>query len=71
MTNTEGGIHLVADPGGAWALQANGVVISTHKSRTVAIRRGKQLADRHAESFTIHRKDGEVISTQSYEVKPL
>ena len=71
MTNTEGGIHLVANPGGAWAIEANGEVISTHRSRSVAIRRGHQLAKRHAESFSIHTRAGDVISTKSYEIKPI
>ena len=71
MTNTEGGVHLVANLDGPWAITANGVVLSTHKSRSVAIRTGQRLAKRHAQPFTIHRKDGEVISTKSYEVKPI
>jgi hypothetical protein len=70
MMNTESGFHVTPNPaGGGWAVQSNNAVVSTHDSRTVAIDTARKLARRYSESYTIHRKDGVVISTKSYEVK--
>jgi hypothetical protein len=72
MSNTIEGIHTTTNPKGTgWVNQANGVVLSSHKTKTVAVASGRLVAKRHGTQLTIHRKDGTVIATRSYAVSPL
>ena len=72
MSNTIDGIHTTTNPKGTgWVNQANGVVVSSHKTKRVAIASGRLVAKRHGAQYTIHRKDGTVINTRTYAVSPL
>ena len=72
MNNTEEGIHTTTDPNGTgWVNQANGVILSRHRKKPNAIAKGRRLAKRHGEQFVLHRKDGRVVETRSYEVSPI
>jgi hypothetical protein len=72
MSNEIEGIHTTTNPKGTgWVNQANGVVLSKHRTKLTAVSNGKQVARRHGEQLTIHRKDGTVIETRSYAVVPL
>jgi hypothetical protein len=51
--------------------QANGVVLSGHRTKKVAASSGRLVARRHGTQLTVHRKDGTVITTRSYAVSPL
>ena len=72
MPNTQGGVHVVTNPNGTgWVSQANGVIKSRHHSKPAAIAKARRLAKRHGEELIIHRADGAVIETRSYEVSPI
>ena len=72
MANTSNGIHTTTNPSGTgWVNQANGVVLTRHRTKQVAIGEGRLLAKRHGAQYTIHRKDGTVITTRSYAMAPL
>ena len=72
MSNTIEGIHTTTNrKGTGWVNQANGVVLSTHRVKAVAIASGRLVAKRHGTQLTVHRKDGTVIATRSYAVSPL
>ena len=71
LTFTDG-VHTTTNPKGTgWANQANGVVLTTHRTRATAIVKGRLMAKRHGTDYTIHRKDGSVIVTRSYAVGPI
>ena len=70
--NTDEGIHLTTNPNGTgWANVASGVVLTRHKTKDAAEAKGRRLARRHGERYTIHRQDGSIIETKSYAVVPL
>ncbi len=72
MSNTNDGIHTTTHPNGTgWVNQANGVVLTRHKTKVNAVADGRLLARRHGTSFTIHRVDGSVITTRSYAPGPI
>jgi hypothetical protein len=72
MSSSIDGIHTTTNPKGTgWANQANGVVLSSHKTKKVAVANGRLVARRHGTQFTIHRQDGPVINTRTYAVSPL
>jgi uncharacterized protein DUF2188 len=72
MANTIDGIHTTTNPKGTgWVNQANGVVLSSHKTKITAVASGRLVARRHGAQFTVHRKDGTVIQTRSYAVSPI
>jgi hypothetical protein len=72
MSNAIEGIHTTTNPKGTgWVNQANGVVLSSHKTKTVAVANGRLVAKRHGAQLTIHRVDGTVITTRTYAVSPL
>jgi hypothetical protein len=72
MNNTTGGVHTTTVENEiGWVNTANGKVLSRHRTKEAAIEEGRRIAKRHAEQFTIHRKDGSVIVTRSYEVSPI
>jgi uncharacterized protein DUF2188 len=72
MSNTIDGIHTTTNPKGTgWVNQANGVVLSSHKTKVNAIASGRLVARRHGTQYTVHRKDGTVIQTRTYAVSPL
>ena len=66
------GVHTTITPKGTgWANQANGAVLSTHRTTATAIVTGRLMAKRHGTDYTIHRKDGTVIQTRSYAISPI
>jgi hypothetical protein len=72
MSTQSDGIHTTTNPKGTgWANQSNGVVLSTHEFKSIAIDDGKMLAKRHGMQHTIHRRDGTVLQTKSYERTPI
>ena len=72
MSSSIEGIHTTTNPKGTgWVNQANGVVLSGHKTKKVAVASGRLVAKRHGTQLTVHRKDGTVIATRSYAVSPL
>ena len=72
MSNTTQGIHTTTHPKGTgWVNQAGGVVLTSHRDKVTAVEQGRLLAKRHGALYTIHRKDGTVVETKSYAVKPL
>jgi hypothetical protein len=72
MANSTDGIHTTTNPKGTgWANQGNGVVLSTHRTKAIAVADGRLLAKRHGAQYTIHRADGTVISTRSYAKSPI
>jgi hypothetical protein len=72
MADTTQGIHIVTDPKGTgWVTEAGGVVKTRHRSKGAAVKKGRANAKRHGEILTIHRRDGAVISSQTYAVAPL
>jgi hypothetical protein len=72
MSNTTDGIHTTTNPKGTgWANQAGGIVLSTHKNKPTAIAEARQLAKKHGAMLTIHRRDGSVLRTQTYEPSPI
>jgi hypothetical protein len=65
-------VHIVTDPKGTgWASASNGVVLTRHRSKNAAIKKGRATAQRHGAVFTIHRKDGTVVEQRTYAVEPL
>ena len=72
MSTTTDGIHTTTNPKGTgWANQACGVILSTHRDKPNAIAEARQLAKRHGVLLTIHRRDGSVLRTQTYEPSPI
>jgi hypothetical protein len=72
MSNEIDGIHTTTNPKGTgWVNQANGVLLSRHHIKSNAVAAGRQLAKRHGEQFTVHRKDGSVIETRTYGTSPV
>lgn len=72
MSSTIEGIHTTTNPKGTgWVNQANGVVLSSHRTKTTAVANARRAAKRHGTQLTIHRKDGTVIQTRSYAVSPI
>ena len=72
MNNTAEGIHTTTNPKGTgWVNQVNGVVLSSHRTKAAAVSSGRLVAKRHGEQLTVHRKDGSVIATRSYEVSAI
>jgi hypothetical protein len=70
MENTSVGVHTKAQDAG-WVNTTDGVVRSSHDTKKAAVAAGRLLAKRHGMQHTIHREDGSVISTKSYERSPL
>lgn len=72
MANNIQGIHtLLNTKDNGWVNEANGVVLSSHRTKEAAIDAGRTLAKRYATLLTVHRKDGTVISTKSYQMPVL
>jgi hypothetical protein len=72
MNSTVEGIHTTTNPKGTgWVNQVHGVVLSRHRTKAAAVLSGRLVAKRHGEQLTVHRKDGSVIETRSYEVSPI
>jgi len=72
MIDTMDGIHTTTNPKGTgWANVANGVVLSAHRDKATAVADARLLAKRYGAKLTIHRKDGSVVTTQSYNVSPI
>jgi hypothetical protein len=72
MSSSIEGIHTTTNPQGTgWVNQANGNVLSSHRTKKVAIATGRLTAKRHGTQLTVHRKDGTVINTRSYAVSPI
>ena len=72
MSSVIDGIHTTTNPKGTgWANQAGGVILSTHRDKPAAIAEARQLAKRHGVLLTIHRRDGSVLRTQTYEPSPI
>jgi hypothetical protein len=72
MIDTTEGIHATTHPKGTgWVTMANGVVLSSHRNKPNAIAKGRRLAKKHGEQLVLHRKDGRVVETRSYEVTPI
>ena len=72
MTTAIEGIHTTTNPlGTGWVNQANGVVLSSHRTKKVAVANAQLVAKRHGTQLTVHRKDGTVIHTRSYAVSPI
>jgi hypothetical protein len=72
MSSTTDGIHTTTNPKSTgWVNQANGVVLTTHRIKATAIKKGRQIAKAHGEQYTIHRKDGTVVQTRVYGVSPI
>jgi hypothetical protein len=72
MVDTSNGIHVTTHPSGTgWASIAKNVVLSSHKTKTAAFDEGRILAKRHGQQLTIHRRDGAVTATHSYERTPV
>jgi hypothetical protein len=72
MINSTEGVHVTTHPKGTgWVSQSNGVVLSSHRDKNVAIEKGRRIAKRHRTQLTIHRRDGTVVQTQSYSAAPV
>ena len=72
MNNTKDGIHTTTNPNGnGWVNTANGVVLTRHRVKRTAIASGQRIARHHGQPYTVHRADGTVIATRSYEVSPV
>ena len=72
MSNSTDGIHTTTHPKGkGWVNQANGVVLTRHKTKVKAIADGRLLARRHGTAYTVHRVDGSVIQTRTYAPSPI
>jgi hypothetical protein len=68
MNSTPDGVHTTTGANETgWVNTANGVVLSRHHKKESAITTGRRIAKRHNTVHTIHREDGAVISTKSYE----
>jgi hypothetical protein len=70
MNNTKDGVHTLPDTKG-WVNVANGAVLSRHEHKANAVTKGRSLAKGHGTTHTIHRGDGKVVSTYSYELTAL
>ena len=68
MSNSIDGVHTTTNPKGTgWVNQsANGTLLSSHQVKTIAIKAGRLLAKRHRTQLTVHRRDGTIVQTQSY-----
>ena len=72
MSTTINAIQTTTNPNGTgWVNQANGNVLTRHRTKVNAVDSGRLQAKRHGAQHTIHRKDGTVISSRSYAVSPI
>ena len=66
------GIHVHTNQNGTgWVTSSNGTVLTRHRSKPAAIEEGRKTARRHGDQLTVHRKDGKIVSSQSYAISPL
>ena len=70
MSNEIDGIHMTTERKRWVNKTADGKLLSTHIQRANALAKGISLAKRHGEQFTVHRRDGSVISTRTYGKSP-
>ncbi|HEY8208833.1 MAG TPA: DUF2188 domain-containing protein [Myxococcaceae bacterium] len=66
-SNRGGGVHTLPDPkGSGWINQFNGKVTSHHSTKEPAAKAGRSLAKREHTEHTIHKKNGQIGSKNSY-----
>ena len=64
-----GGVHTVPVPeseGKGWRNKVDGVVLSRHRTKEVAVATGREIARRLKVEHTIHNEDGEIGEKNSY-----
>ena len=72
MSTSTNDVHIKTDPNGTgWIAEGNGKVLSTHREKSAAVKSGRLAAKRHGAQFTVHRKDGTVLTTKSYGTTPI
>jgi hypothetical protein len=64
-----GGVHTVPAEGEGrkgWWNKLDGVIVSRHKHKKVAVAAGREIARQLQLEHTIHREDGEISEKNSY-----
>ena len=60
-------VHTVPDRDGeGWANEVSGVLVSRHRTREHAVRRGRAIARRAHTEHVIHTRDGRIAEKNSY-----
>lgn len=64
-------VHTVPNKGGkGWVNKQNGKVISRHRRKDTATKKGRQVARRQGTEHRIHNKDGRIGRCNSYGPDP-